>query len=70
MEQEVIQVAIQAMTAEIEKNPADATLLKERGRLHMMAGEKELAMRDLMAAAAIDPHLLDDMNGHFYAERQ
>ncbi len=70
MEKELIEVAIQALTAEIEQNPQDAHLLKERGRLHMMAGEKDLAMHDLMAAAAIDPHLLDDMNGHFHAERQ
>ena len=70
MEKELIEVAIRALTAEIEQNPQDAHLLKERGRLHMMAGEKDLAMRDLMAAAAIDPHLLDDMTGHFHAERQ
>ena len=69
MEKELIEVAIRALTAEIEQNPQDAHLLKERGRLHMMAGEKDLAMRDLMAAAAIDPHLLDDMNGHFHAEK-
>lgn len=67
---DTIQLAIQALTEEIEKDSQNATLLKERGRLHMMAGEKDLAMRDLMAAAAIDPHLLDDMNGHFHAERQ
>ena len=60
MEKELIEVAIRALTAEIEQNPQDAHLLKERGRLHMMAGEKDLAMRDL----------LDDMNGHFHAEKQ
>ncbi len=67
---DTIQLAIQALTEEIEKDSQNARLLKERGRLHMMAGEKDLAMHDLMAAAAIDPHLLDDMNGHFHAERQ
>ncbi len=70
MQYDVIEMAIQAITAEIEKSPQDARLLKERGRLHMMAGQRDLAMRDLMAAAAIDPHLLDDMNGHFHAEKQ
>ena len=47
MDKELIRVAIQAITAEIESNPGDARLLKERGRLHMMAGEKDLAMTDL-----------------------
>ncbi len=70
MEKDVISMAIQAITQEIEKTPQDARLLKERGRLHMMNGQKDLAMRDLMQAAAIDPHLLDDMNGHFHAEKQ
>lgn len=70
MDKELIRVAIQAITAEIESNPGDARLLKERGRLHMMAGEKDLAMTDLLQAAAIDPHLLDDMNGQFYADRK
>ena len=70
MEKDVISMAIQAITQEIEKTSQDARLLKERGRLHMMNGQKDLAMRDLMQAAAIDPHLLDDMNGHFHAEKQ
>lgn len=70
MDKEVLDMAIQAITSEIERNPQDAHLLKERGRLHMMRGDKELAMRDLMQAAVIAPHLLDDMNGHFYAEKQ
>lgn len=65
----MIEMAIRAITEEIERNPQDARLLKERGRLHMMADEKDLAMKDLLAAAAIDPNLLDDMNGHFHAER-
>lgn len=69
MEKEVIEMAIRAITEEIERNPQDARLLKERGRLHMMAGEKDLAMKDLLAAAAIDPNLLADMNGQFCAER-
>ncbi len=69
MEKELIEMAIRAITEEIERNPQDARLLKERGRLHMMADEKDLAMKDLLAAAAIDPNLLDDMNGQFHAER-
>jgi len=70
MEKEVIEMAIQALTEEIEKDSKNAVLLKERGRLHLMAGETALAMHDLMAAAAADPHLLDGMNGHFHAERK
>ena len=31
MEKELIEVAIRALTAEIEQNPQDAHLLKERG---------------------------------------
>lgn len=53
----------------IEQEPENARLLMERGRLHMMAGQKEQAIKDLLQAATIDPHLLDDMNGEFHAEK-
>ncbi|MGN1255717.1 MAG: hypothetical protein ACI4UA_00970 [Bacteroidaceae bacterium] len=69
MDKDVIERAIRAMSSLIEKEPENARLLMERGRLHMMAGEKELAIKDLLQAATIDPHLLDDMNGQFHAEK-
>lgn len=69
MDKDVIEQAIWAVSQLIEQEPENARLLMERGRLHMMAGQKEQAIKDLLQAATIDPHLLDDMNGEFHAEK-
>lgn len=64
MDNELIKMAIAAMDAEIAAEPT-AQLLKERGRLRMMAGDHEGAMADLREAARLDPQLLRELSGMF-----
>lgn len=60
-----INIAIEALTAEIEKEPQNATLYRERGRLRMMAGDKDGAMADLRQAVQLDPTILEGVEGAF-----
>lgn len=65
MDEELIELAIAALTTEIEKTPDNAMLYKERGRLRMMAGQKTEAMQDVQKALQLDPRLADALNGKF-----
>ena len=53
MEQEIITLAIQAITNEIGKHPNNANLYKERGRLRKMNGDEKGAIEDLKEAIKI-----------------
>ena len=65
MDEQLIELAIAALTTEIEKTPDNAMLYKERGRLRMMAGQKAEAMQDVQKALQLDPSLADALNGKF-----
>jgi len=65
MEQDIISLAIEAITQEIEKNPQDAYLYKERGRLRRMNGDEKGAMEDLREAVRLDPDILGKIDGKF-----
>lgn len=65
MDEELIELAIAALTVEIEKTPDNAMLYKERGRLRMMSGQKTEAMQDVQKALQLDPRLADVLNGKF-----
>lgn len=66
MNEEVIKMAIDAITNEIGNNDTNANLLKERGRLRMMIGDKAGAMDDLRKAMLADPNIISDLqNGSF-----
>lgn len=56
---------IEAMNAELEKNGPNANILKERGRLKMVIGDKKGAMEDLREAVKLDPSIVDNINGEF-----
>lgn len=66
MNESMIEMAIKALTEEIEKTPQNANLYKERGRLYMMKGQKNEAMQDLLKALQIDPQLADELNGKYH----
>ena len=61
----MISAMIEAMNAELEKNGPNANILKERGRLKMVIGDKKGAMEDLREAAKLDPSIVDNINGEF-----
>ncbi len=56
---------IAAMNEELEKEGPNANILKERGRLKMLIGDKIGAMEDLRQAVALDPSIVDHINGEF-----
>lgn len=56
---------IKALTDELEQNGDNANVLKERGRLKMMAGDHAGAIADLKRAAEIDPTIMDGISGEF-----
>lgn len=61
----MISAMIEAMNAELEKNGPNANILKERGRLKMVIGDKKGAMEDLREAVKFDPSIVDNINGEF-----
>lgn len=65
MEQNFISAMIDAMTEELEKDGPNANLLKERGRLRMLIGDKKGAMEDLRQAVILDPSIVENINGEF-----
>lgn len=65
MEQNFISAMINAMTEELEKDGPNANILKERGRLKMLIGDKRGAMEDLRQAVSIDPSIVENINGEF-----
>ncbi|MBO5675213.1 MAG: hypothetical protein J6R11_07685 [Bacteroidaceae bacterium] len=65
MEQNFISAMINAMTEELEKDGPNANILKERGRLKMLIGDKKGAMEDLRQAVSIDPSIVENINGEF-----
>ena len=65
MEQNLISAMIDAMTEELEKEGSNANLLKERGRLRILIGDKKGAMEDLRQAVSLDPSIVENINGEF-----
>ena len=65
MEQNFISAMINAMTEELEKDGPNANILKERGRLKMLIGDKKGAMEDRSQAVSIDPSIVENINGEF-----
>ena len=65
MENNMISAMIEAMNAELEKNGPNANILKERGRLKMVIGDKKGAIEDLREAVKLDPSIVDNINGEF-----
>lgn len=61
----MISAMIEAMNAELEKNGPNANILKERGRLKMVIGDKKGAMEDLREAVKLAPSIVDNINGEF-----
>lgn len=61
----MISAMIEAMNAELEKNGPNANILKERGRLKMVIGDKKGAMEDLREAVKLDLSIVDNINGEF-----
>lgn len=60
MNEEVIKMAIDAITQEIEKAPT-AQLYKERGRLRMMIKDEQGAMQDLREAIKLNPEVVNEL---------
>lgn len=65
MEKHMIMAMIAAMNEELEKDGPNANLLKERGRLKMLIGDKKGAMEDLRQAVILDPSIVENINGEF-----
>lgn len=65
MEENMIQAMIQAMTEELEKDGPNANLLKERGRLKMLTGDKKGAMEDLRQAVSLNPSIVENITGEY-----
>ncbi len=65
MEKHMIMAMIAAMNEELEKDGPNANILKERGRLKMLAGDKKGAMEDLRQAVSLDPTIVDSITGEF-----
>ena len=65
MEKHIIMAMIAAMNEEQEKDGPNANLLKERGRLKMLIGDKKGAMEDLRQAVSLDPSIVENITGEF-----
>ena len=65
MENNILTAMIAAMNEELEKGGPNANILKERGRLKMLIGDKKGAMEDLRQAVSIDPTIVDSITGEF-----
>lgn len=65
MDNSMIKAMIEAMTQELEQDGPNANILKERGRLRMVLGDKKGAMDDLRKAVALDPSIVDGISGEF-----
>ncbi len=65
MNEQLVEMAIMALTQEIENTPDNALLYKERGRLRMMIGLKKEAMEDVQKALQLDPQLAGSLNGKY-----
>ena len=65
MDEEIIRLAIQTLDAEIQKEPQNARLYMERGRLYLMLGQSEAALEDIRHASDIDPSLMGHFEGKF-----
>ena len=65
MDEQIIRLAIQTLDTEIQKEPQNARLYKERGRLYMMLGENEAAIQDIRHASAINPSLMEQIEGKY-----
>ena len=69
MNELALRMAIEAITAELSASPSQPHLLKERGRLLMILGDKAAAMADLREALRLDPTIVSDLhNGSFEGE--
>lgn len=66
MDNSIVKAMIEAMTQELEKDGPNANILKERGRLKMVLGNKKGAMDDLRQAVALDPSIVDTISGEFH----
>lgn len=58
-------MALQAIAKELEREPDNANLWKEHGRLSMLTGDKATAMQSLRKAGELNPNLLSDLSGEF-----
>ncbi len=65
MNNDMIRTMIAAMTHELEQGGPNANILKERGRLRMLLGDKNGAMDDLRQAVQLDPSIVDTISGEF-----
>lgn len=65
MDNNIINAMIEGMNLDIEQNGPNANILKERGRLKMLLGDKKGAMEDLKEAVKLDPSIVDNISGEF-----
>lgn len=65
MEENMIKAMIDAMTEELKKDGPNANILKERGRLKMLIGDKKEAMDDLREAVNLDPSIVENISGEY-----
>ena len=66
MDKMLLQAAVDAITAEIEKDKENANLYRERGRLRFQLGMEREAMEELRQAIALSPSLVNEIsNGQF-----
>lgn len=65
MEENMIKAMIEAMTEELKKDGPNANILKERGRMKMLIGDKKGAMDDLREAVNLDPSIVESISGEY-----
>lgn len=65
MEGNMLKAMIEAMTEELKNDGPNANLLKERGRLKMLIGDKKGAMEDLRDAVNLDPSIVENISGEY-----
>ncbi|MCF0198861.1 MAG: hypothetical protein HUK02_06000 [Bacteroidaceae bacterium] len=67
MNEALLHAAIAAIDAELAKEPTNALLYKERGRLRAMMGQNAEAMSDLREALRLDPSLADEVKDGLFS---
>lgn len=64
MDEQFAQVALEAITQEIEKDSSNARLWFEQGRLLSLLGRQKDALEALRKAMELDPELQKTINGN------
>ena len=60
---DILAVAVEYTTKQIDLHPTVPSHYLDRGRIYMMLGDREKAFLDFRKALSLEPGMLSDVNG-------